>query len=50
VFGTLFRRPITEDLLGMATGEALAHLNCLMHRGLAVREADTDGVCWYRAT
>ncbi len=49
VFSALFRRPITPDLLGMATGEALAHLNCLMHRGLAVRETDADGISWYRA-
>ena len=49
VFGALFARPIGPDLLGMATGEALAHLNCLMGRGLAVREPDADGVAWYRA-
>ncbi len=49
VFGALFRRPITPDLLFMATGEALAHLNRLMHRGQAVREPDADGVSWYRA-
>ena len=37
VFGALFARPIdsTGDLLGMATGESLAHLNCLMARGEA---------------
>jgi glyoxylase-like metal-dependent hydrolase (beta-lactamase superfamily II) len=49
VFGVLFKRTIVPDLLGMATGEALAHLNCLIHRGEAVREADADGVHWYRA-
>ncbi|WP_426030384.1 MBL fold metallo-hydrolase [Caulobacter sp. DWP3-1-3b2] len=49
VFGALFARPIGPDLLGMATGEALAHLNCLIGRGLAVREPDADGVAWYRA-
>jgi len=49
VFGVLFKRAITEDLLGMATGEALAHLNCLIHRDVALREADADGVDWYRA-
>jgi glyoxylase-like metal-dependent hydrolase (beta-lactamase superfamily II) len=48
-FGALFARPIGPDLLGMATGEALAHLNCLIGRGLAVREADANGVNWYRA-
>jgi glyoxylase-like metal-dependent hydrolase (beta-lactamase superfamily II) len=49
VFGVLFKRTIVPDLLGMATGEALAHLNCLLHRGLATRELGDDGVNWYRA-
>jgi glyoxylase-like metal-dependent hydrolase (beta-lactamase superfamily II) len=49
VFGVLFKRAISADLLGMATGEALAHLNCLVHRGLAVRETGPDGVNWFRA-
>ena len=48
VFSVLFKRTIVPDLLGMATGEALAHLNCLMHRGLAIREADDEGVNWFR--
>jgi glyoxylase-like metal-dependent hydrolase (beta-lactamase superfamily II) len=48
VFGVLFKRAIGPDLLGMATGEALAHLNCLIHRGVVIREADDDGVGWYR--
>jgi glyoxylase-like metal-dependent hydrolase (beta-lactamase superfamily II) len=50
VFSVLFKRTITADLLGMATGEALAHLNCLMARGTVVRERDGEGVDWYRAT
>jgi hypothetical protein len=33
----------------MATGEALAHLNCLIGRGLATRRTDGDGVNWYQA-
>jgi len=49
VFGVLFRRAIGPGLLGLATGEALAHLNCLINRGLAVRAADEGGVNWYRA-
>ena len=49
VFGVLFKRSITPELLGMATGEALAHLNCLMHRGVVTRVADADGVDWYQA-
>ena len=50
VFGALFARPIGPDLLGMATGEGLAHINCLIERGKAVAETDADGVIWYRAT
>jgi glyoxylase-like metal-dependent hydrolase (beta-lactamase superfamily II) len=49
VFGALFARPISGDLLGMATGEGLAHLNCLMGRGRALKEMDEDGVTWWRA-
>jgi len=50
VFGALFARPIgsTGDLLGMATGESLAHLNGLLALGEAVCETDADGVRWYR--
>ncbi len=47
VFGTLFRRPVSVEMLGMATGESLAHLNCLMGRGQIGREADSAGVNWY---
>ena len=49
VFGALFARKIGPDLLGMATGEGLAHLNCLVHRGRAIVEPDEGGVNWYRA-
>lgn len=49
VFHVLFRRPIDSNLLGMATGESLAHLNCLIARGQAVRARDENGVDWYRA-
>lgn len=49
VFGALFARPIGSDLLGMATGEALAHLNCLVRRGLAARRTDAQGVAWYQS-
>jgi glyoxylase-like metal-dependent hydrolase (beta-lactamase superfamily II) len=49
VFHVLFRRRIDANLLGMATGESLAHLNCLIARGQAVRETDPAGVAWYRA-
>ena len=48
-FGRLFRRAIGPDMLGMATGEALAHLRRLEVEGRATRE-DRDGVWWWRAT
>ncbi|HEX8622720.1 MAG TPA: MBL fold metallo-hydrolase [Allosphingosinicella sp.] len=47
-FGTLFARQIEDSMLGLATGEALAHLRRLEVEGRAVREAK-DGVDWYRA-
>lgn len=50
MFSLLFRRRIGADVLSMATGEALAHLNCLITRGLVVREADAAGIGWYRST
>ncbi len=50
VFGALFARSIGPHLLGMATGESLAHLNCLRARGQAATEKDADGVVWWRAT
>ena len=49
VFGCLFARPIGDGLLGMATGESLAHLNCLVRRGEAIREIDAEGVWRWRA-
>jgi len=48
VFGALFARPITAELLGMATGEAIAHLNYLSGSGRAVREADGAGIWRWR--
>ena len=47
-FAQLFRRPIGPDVLGMATGEALAHLRHLEVTGRAVREV-RDGVWWFTA-
>jgi glyoxylase-like metal-dependent hydrolase (beta-lactamase superfamily II) len=49
VFGALFARPIKPSVLGMATGEAIAHLNYLRHSGRAVRNLDCDGVWWWTA-
>lgn len=48
-FNLLFGRRIVGDLLSMATGESVAHLNCLIGRGLARCEVDAGGVAWYRA-
>jgi glyoxylase-like metal-dependent hydrolase (beta-lactamase superfamily II) len=48
LFGALFARKIGPDLIGMATGEALAHLNCLIARGSA-RRVERDGIAYYEA-
>jgi glyoxylase-like metal-dependent hydrolase (beta-lactamase superfamily II) len=47
-FGRMFRRKIEGDMIGLATGETLAHLRRLEVEGRAVREV-RDGVWWYRA-
>jgi glyoxylase-like metal-dependent hydrolase (beta-lactamase superfamily II) len=47
-FGTLFARKIEDNMMGLATGEAMAHLRRLEVEGRAVREA-REGVYWYRA-
>lgn len=45
-FPLLFNRPIGPEQLGMATGEALAHLQRLEVEG-RVKHEDRDGVWWY---
>ncbi len=52
VFAALFGRAIGNSgfVLNMATGESIAHLNRLLACGEAIREADSCGVWWYRAT
>jgi glyoxylase-like metal-dependent hydrolase (beta-lactamase superfamily II) len=47
-FSPLFKRPISGEILGMATGEALAHLNCLIMRGHATRQTDAEGINHYQ--
>ncbi|MCY4428763.1 MAG: MBL fold metallo-hydrolase [Halieaceae bacterium] len=47
-FPALFAREIDDGVLQMATGETLAHLNCLIGRRMALREQDDHGVDWYR--
>jgi glyoxylase-like metal-dependent hydrolase (beta-lactamase superfamily II) len=46
-FGPLFKREIGPDDLGMATGETLAHLNCLLGQRLIRRYLADDGVYRY---
>lgn len=47
-FAPLFKRRIDEGVLGLATGEALAHLHWLERRGRARRDV-RDGVWWFSA-
>ena len=47
-FSILFGRKIEDNMMGLATGEAMAHLRHLETAGRAVRE-ELDGVYWYRA-
>jgi glyoxylase-like metal-dependent hydrolase (beta-lactamase superfamily II) len=47
-FGVMFARAIDDKLLGMATGETLAHLRWLERQGRAVSEL-RRGVMWWRA-
>ncbi len=49
VFGALFAREIGLDILSMATGESLAHLNCLIARGRARKDVNAEGVSYYEA-
>ncbi len=49
IFDMMFRRRVGLNLLSLATGEAFANLNCLIHRGQVVREFDAAGIAWYRA-
>lgn len=46
-FPALFRSRITSGNYLMATGESLAHLNCLRSRNEIVRKTDAGGVDWY---
>jgi len=48
VFPALFRRPINKHNLLLATGESIAHLNCLLMRGQLQMETDAENVNYYR--
>lgn len=50
IFGVMFRRRVSLGVLTLATGEAIAHLNCLIRRGQIARDFDAQGIAWYRAT
>lgn len=47
VFTSLFGRSVGEGVLGMATGEAIAHLNYLEAQGRIRRTRDANGVDWW---
>jgi len=49
VFSILFKSPINDSNLIMATGESIAHLNYLRYQGRLAVESDGNGVNWYRA-
>lgn len=46
-FPALFKREITEHHLSLATGETIAHLNCLRRRRQIDFNTDDAGVRWY---
>ena len=48
LFSLLFRRAVGPELMSMATGESIAHLNCLIARGRATCASDPAGVTWYQ--
>lgn len=46
-FSALFKRTIGPDLMGLASGETLAHLNCLVGRKMVKKERDENGVDFF---
>ncbi|HEY5722154.1 MAG TPA: MBL fold metallo-hydrolase [Allosphingosinicella sp.] len=48
-FSILFGRAIDDSIIGLATGEAMAHLRHLEVEGRAARDV-REGTNWYRAT
>jgi glyoxylase-like metal-dependent hydrolase (beta-lactamase superfamily II) len=49
LFAALFARAIDKDVLSMATGETIAHLNCLKGRGLVTSVQDGGTMLYRRA-
>ncbi len=48
VFPALFKREITDEVMMMATGESLAHLNYLLEEGQIARSQDPNGTIYYQ--
>lgn len=48
-FPALFKRAIDESTYGLALVEAIAHLNCLLRRGLVSRDLAEDGAFIWQA-
>jgi len=49
-FAVLFKRPVIDQTFMLALSESIAHLNCLLHRGMATRSLGADGAwSWRRA-
>ncbi len=47
VFPVLFRSRINDGNMSLATGESIAHLNYLRHKGLVGMHEDDAGIRWY---
>ncbi len=48
-FPVLFKRPVVAETFTMALCESLAHLNCLLRRGLVSRDLSPSGAWLWRA-
>lgn len=48
-FPMLFKRPVTEATFGMAVSESVAHLHCLLTRGLVTRHLTPEGAHLWQA-
>ena len=48
LFDVIYRSAINDGNRIMATGEAIAHLNCLCEDGSMIAEPDAGQVTWYR--
>ena len=42
------KRTISDDVLLMAPGDSIAHLNCLLMRNLINSDKDENGVIYYK--